>query len=238
MTITSGGALTPTADALALAGDADPQPGVVRAPTTEPGDTGISVAVAPPPTAVPSVTVAVAEPTLPAARPSVADEQSSGVEVSSSALITAPPDTGTAAEPARPTINSRLRAALPLTGPGLTGPGGVVLGTFVVGLGALFDLALGGALGLGFTATFLLGSVLVTLALRIRALATGVVLPPLLFAAAAFFETKHSGVTSGNRQAALDVATSLALSAPVLFTGTALALAVVLGRLVVHAVRR
>ncbi|MDQ1666878.1 MAG: hypothetical protein QOH75_2909, partial [Actinomycetota bacterium] len=78
----------------------------------------------------------------------------------------------------------------------------------------------------------------VAMAMRIRALATAVVLPPLLFAGAALMETKQSGVTSGNRQAALDVATSLALSAPALFLGTALALAVVLARLVARAVRR
>jgi hypothetical protein len=132
----------------------------------------------------------------------------------------------------------RVRAALPFTGPGLTGLGGVVLGCLVVGLGAAGDLALGGGLGVGFTATFLLGCVLVAAALRTRALAVAIVLPPLLFAGGYGLETKTSGQTSGRRQMALDVATSLALHAPVLFLGTALALVAVLIRVIVHLIRR
>jgi hypothetical protein len=132
----------------------------------------------------------------------------------------------------------RVRAALPFTGPGLTGFGGVLLGCLVVGLGAAGDLALGGGLGVGFTATFLLGCVLVAAALRTRALAVAIVLPPLLFAGGYALETKTSGQTSGKREMALDVATSLALHAPALFVGTALALAVVLVRVVVHLFRR
>jgi hypothetical protein len=132
----------------------------------------------------------------------------------------------------------RVRAGLPFTGPGLTGLGGVVLGCLVVGLGAVADLALGGGLGVGFTATFLLGCVLVAAALRTRALAVAMVLPPLLFAGGYALETKNAGQTSGRREMALDVATSLALHAPALFVGTALALGVVLVRVVVHLIRR
>jgi len=132
----------------------------------------------------------------------------------------------------------RVRAGLPFTGPGLTGLGGVVLGCLVVGVGAVVDLTLGGGLGVGFTATFLFGCVLVATALRTRALAVAIVLPPLLFAGGYALETKDAGQTSGRREMALDVATSLALHAPVLFVGTALALAVVLVRVVVHLIRR
>ena len=146
--------------------------------------------------------------------------------------------TETPPAPARVPLADRVRAALPFTGPGLTGLGGVVLGCLVVGLGAAGDLALGHGLGVGFTATFLLGCVLVASALRTRALAVAVVLPPLLFAGGYALETKSSGQTTGRREMALDVATSLALHAPVLFIGTALAVAVVLVRVVVHLVRR
>jgi hypothetical protein len=115
-------------------------------------------------------------------------------------------------------IAERLRAALPFAGPGLTGLGGVVFGCLIVGLGAAVDLALGRGLGVIFTATFLLGSVLV---------ACGYAL-----------ETMTSGQTVGRREMLLDVATSLALHAPALFIGTAVAIAIVLVRLAVHLVRR
>jgi hypothetical protein len=145
----------------------------------------------------------------------------------------------TTAETSPPLAHAdRVRAALPFTGPGLTGLGGVVLGCLVVGLGAAGDLALGGGLGVGFNATFLLGCLLVAALLRTRALAVAVVLPPLLFSGGYALETKTSGQTSGRREMALDVATSLALHAPVLFLGTALAVAVVLVRVVVHLFRR
>jgi hypothetical protein len=113
-----------------------------------------------------------------------------------------------------------------------------VLGVLVVGLGAAGDLAFGGGLGVGFTVSFLLGCLLVAAMLRTRALAVAVVLPPLLFSGGYALETKTSGQTSGRREMALDVATSLALHAPVLFLGTALAVAVVLVRVVVHLLRR
>jgi hypothetical protein len=135
-------------------------------------------------------------------------------------------------------IAERLRAALPFAGPGLTGLGGVVFGCLIVGLGAAVDLALGRGLGVIFTATFLLGSVLVACAVRTRALAVATVLPPLLFAGGYALETMTSGQTVGRREMLLDVATSLALHAPALFIGTAVAIAIVLVRLAVHLVRR
>jgi hypothetical protein len=140
--------------------------------------------------------------------------------------------------PPRVPLATRLRAALPVTGPGLTGLGGVILGCLAVGLGATADLALGHGLGVGFTASFLFGCVLVASALRTRALAVAIVLPPLLFAGGYTLETKTSGQTAGRREMALDVATSLALHAPALFIGTALAIAIALVRIVVHLVRR
>lgn len=152
--------------------------------------------------------------------------------------VTGPTTTQPTPSPLRLTRADRTRSGLPFTGPGLTGLGGVVLGCLVVGLGAAGDLALGGGLGVAFTATFLLGCLLVPATLRTRALAVAVVLPPLLFSGGYALETKTSGQTSGRREMALDVATSLALHAPVLFFGTALAVAVVLIRVVVHLFRR
>jgi hypothetical protein len=139
---------------------------------------------------------------------------------------------------ARVPLSDRVRAALPFTGPGLTGLGGVVLGCIVVGLGAAGDLALGHGLGAGFSATFLFGCVLLACALRTRALALAIVLPPLLFAGGYAWETKTNGQTAGARAMALDVATSLALHAPLLFIGTTIAVAIALIRVAAHLVRR
>jgi hypothetical protein len=233
VTITSGGAPTPPAAATSGAHVVEP----LSRDFPEPDECGISVAVAPS-TVAPTIAAAddLAEPAVPSPRPGASSHGSrEGVVVN---VATAPPLATRRSAPDDRSAGERLRAALPVTGPGLTGPGGVLLGSLIVGLGAIVDLAVGGALGLGFTVTFVLACAVVAMAMRIRALATAVVLPPLLFAGAALMETKQSGVTSGTRQAALDVATSLALSAPALFLGTALALAVVLARLVARAVRR
>jgi hypothetical protein len=234
VTITSGGAPTPPAAATSGAHVVEP----LSSDFPEPDERGISVAVAPS-TVAPRIAPAddlEAEPAVPSPRPEASSHDSGeGVVVN---VATAPPIAYRRSAPDDRSAGERLRAALPVTGPGLTGPGGVLLGSLIVGLGAIVDLAVGGSLGLGFTVTFVLACAVVAMAMRIRALATAVVLPPLLFAGAALMETKQSGVTSGNRQAALDVATSLALSAPALFLGTALALAVVLARLIARAVRR
>ena len=133
----------------------------------------------------------------------------------------------------------RLREALPaLPGPGLTVAGGAVLGAAMVGFGAVLDIALGEGLGLGFRVTFVVTCVVVAFALRVRALAAAVVLPPLLYAGAAVLQTVTAGQTTGRRAAALDVATTLALSAPPLFLGTILAAAIVVARGLAHLIRR
>lgn len=136
-------------------------------------------------------------------------------------------------------LGDRLRGALPFTSrPGLTAAGGAVLGGLFVGAGAALDLSLGGTLGLGFRVTFVLSCVVVALMLRVRALAAAVVLPPLLFAGAAMLQTWSGGQTAGRREMALDVATTLALSAPTLFFGTVVAAAVAIVRFLVHLARR
>jgi hypothetical protein len=133
----------------------------------------------------------------------------------------------------------RLREALPtLPGPGLTVAGGTLLGAGLVGLGAALDIALGHGLGLGFKVTFVVTCVVIAFAVRIRALGAAVVLPPLLYAAASVLQTVSSGQITGRRAAALDVATTLALTAPLLFLGTAVAAAIALSRGLAHLVRR
>jgi hypothetical protein len=162
------------------------------------------------------------------------DSPSVGPLLAATALTT----TETPPTPPRVPLADRLRGAVPFTGPGLTGLGGIVLGCLIVGLGAAGDLALGDGLGVGFATTFLLGCVLVAATVRVRALGVAVVAPPLLFAGGYALETRTSGHTSGLREMALDVATSLALHAPLLFIGTAIAVAIALVRVAVHLIRR
>jgi hypothetical protein len=164
----------------------------------------------------------------------VTDSPPVGPLLAATALTT----TETPPAPPRVPLTDRFRGAVPFTGPGLTGLGGVVLGSLIVGLGAAGDLALGDGLGIGFATTFVLSCVLVPVALRIRALGVAIVAPPLLFAGGYAMETRASGQTSGLRQMGLDVATSLALHAPLLFVGTAVAVAAVLVRVAVHLIRR
>jgi len=261
VTITTGTALAPDDDASPDAEDARLAP-----ETATRRETGVSLVVTSEVVSGISLTIApdVASDTALAVTPDLA----SGVAPAVSAAVSAGPEATEEATPAQPQddmaqevdspllsvislstaetppapahvpLADRLRAAVPFTGPGLTGLGGVILGCLVVGLGAEGDLALGHGLGTGFTATFLLGCVLVASALRTRALAVAVVLPPLLFAGGYALETKSSGLTTGRKAMALDVATSLALHAPLLFIGTALTVAVVLVRVAVHLVRR
>jgi hypothetical protein len=123
-------------------------------------------------------------------------------------------------------------------GSGLTTPGAVVLGALLMGVGVMADLTFGESLGVGFAAMFLIASAAMALTLRVRSLASAVIAPPLLFAAATMLAAKSSGEVEGSRALALDTATSLALSAPVLFGGTALAMVVAVVRLVLEVARR
>lgn len=223
MTITTGAALAPDDDA---------------SPDPEDAHTGISLEAGT--SQETSISLAVAPDVVTGEEPAQAQpNDDSSAEVDSPLLsVIALTTTEKPPAPPRAPLASRLRAALPFAGPGLTGLGAVILGCLIVGLAAAGDLALGHGLGVGFTAAFLIACVLVASALRTRALAVAVVLPPLLFAGGYALETKTSGQTAGRREMALDVATSLALHAPVLFIGTALAIAIVLVRVVAHLVRR
>lgn len=130
---------------------------------------------------------------------------------------------------------ARLRA---LRGQGLTGPGGALLAVLLLAPGVLMDRWLDGSFGLPSMVAFVLASLAVAAAVRISALGTAAVLPPLLFAGAVTVLAWSSGNNRGTRELAFDVGTTMAVSAPVLFLGAAAALAVVLGRLVAHLLRR
>jgi hypothetical protein len=123
-------------------------------------------------------------------------------------------------------------------GRGLTAPGGIALAALLLAPGVLVDWSTDGSFGLASAVAFVVASLAAASAVRVRALATAAALPPLLFATAVAFLAWASGNNRGRRELVLDVGTTMAVSAPVLFLGTALALAVVLGRLVARLVRR
>ena len=130
-------------------------------------------------------------------------------------------------------VASRVKA-----GSGLTTPGALIVGGLLMGVGAMADLTFGGSLGVGFAAMFVIGSAVMAMTLRVRSLASAFIAPPLMFAIATMAVGKLSGEVHGSRALALDTATSLALSAPVLFGGTALAAAIAVVRLLVAVARR
>jgi len=114
----------------------------------------------------------------------------------------------------------------------------VLLVAVVLAPGVLLDVARDGSFGLPSTVLFLLAAVGTPLVLRPRSLASGVVLPPLAFAAIAAGIAWRSGLNHGSRQIGLDAGTTMALHAPLMFAGTAAALLVVLTRVIVRLVRR
>jgi hypothetical protein len=123
-------------------------------------------------------------------------------------------------------------------GSGLTTPGAVLLGSVLMGVGAMADLMFGDSLSVGFAAMFVIASAVMAFGLRVRSLASAVIAPPLLFALATMVATKASGEVNGSKALAFDTATSLALSAPVLYGGTALAAAITVVRLLLELGRR
>lgn len=142
-----------------------------------------------------------------------------------SLVVTTPP-------PASPGLIGRAREH------GVTGPAVVALSTLLVTGGALLDLKRDATLGLGTGLAFVLAALAAPAVVRFRSLATAAVLPPLLFVAAAVVIARASGQNRGSREVVLDVATTLALSAPLLFAGTAAALVVVLVRIGRHIAAR
>lgn len=153
--------------------------------------------------------------------------------------------TVTAAGPAL--IGPVVVTAPPVPGPGLldrarsegvTGPAVVALAGLLVGFGAALDLQRGATLGAGTFVTVALAALAAPAVVRFRSLPTTLVLPPLLLAAAATAVAYLGGQDHGRREVVLDVGTTLALHAPVLFLVTAATLLVALARLVVRVARR
>ncbi len=132
----------------------------------------------------------------------------------------------TAPAPPTPGLLARARTE------GVTGPAVVALSAALVCAGALLDLRGDPTLGLGTGIAVALTSLAAPVVVRFRSLATVAVLPPLLFAAAATLVARLGGRNRGLRELGLDVGTTLALSAPLLFGVTALTLVVVLVRVV------
>ncbi len=155
----------------------------------------------------------------------------------------APLETGSAALTTTtdaPAATSVVVTTPPQPGPGLlgralaegvTGPAVVALSALLVTAGALLDLRRDATLGLATGLAYLLAAVAAPAVVRFRSLATAAVLPPLLFVGAAALIARTGGQNRGSREVALDVATTLALSAPLLFGGAVAAVVVVLVRI-------
>jgi hypothetical protein len=115
---------------------------------------------------------------------------------------------------------------------GVTGPAVVAVSAVLVLGGALLDVRRDATLGLGTGIAVVLVALAAPVVVRFRSLATAAVLPPLLVTAAATVIARLGGQDRGLREVGLDVGTTLALSAPLLFGASALALLVVLARVV------
>lgn len=132
----------------------------------------------------------------------------------------------TAPAPVTPGLVSRARTD------GVTGPAVVAIAGLLVLGGALLDLRRDATPGLGTGLAVALVAIGAPAVVRFRSLMTAVVLPPLLVAAATALISRLGGSTRGSRELVLDVGTTLALSAPLLFGATALAVLVALVRVV------
>jgi hypothetical protein len=166
-----------------------------------------------------------------------------------SSIVTGPP--GTAA----PTVTASgptvlgpvVVTAPPVAGPGLlgrarsegiTGPAVVAFSALLVALGAGLDLQRDATVGAGTFAAVVLAALVAPAVVRFRSLPTTLVLPPLLVAAAASGVADLGGQDRGRREIVLDVGTTLALHAPVVFAATALTVLVSLVRLGLRLARR
>jgi hypothetical protein len=113
---------------------------------------------------------------------------------------------------------------------GVTGPAVVALSVVLVSCGVALDLRRDATLGLGTGVAFVLAALAGPAVVRFRSLVTALVLQPLLFCGAAAALARVGGQNRGSREVLLDVGTTLALSAPLLFAGMSAALVVALVR--------
>jgi len=112
----------------------------------------------------------------------------------------------------------------------LSGPGVVALGVLLASVGVSVDLVGQPALGMGTGIAVVLFAIVGPAVVRYGSLLTAAVLPPLFVAAAAGALARLGGQNSSSREVALDVGTTLALSAPLVFGATAVGLLVSLVR--------
>jgi uncharacterized protein DUF6542 len=138
-------------------------------------------------------------------------------------------------EPARSPQPGYRRSGGPLgDSRGLTAAGGAVLLILAAALGAAIDLASGQGLRVAFAVLFVGGSFLVAARVHREDLLAAMVMPPLVYAVitiiTAYAQPPGGGIEHGLRQHAIDIGTTLVLTAPVLLVGTAIAALVALRR--------
>lgn len=121
---------------------------------------------------------------------------------------------------------------------GLTAAGAVVLGVILATAGVIADVTTGSGLRGGFAGCFLVACGLTALLVHREDLVAAVVLPPLLYLGAAVAAGLATPVAAGLSRRALELATALIVGAPVLLTGTLLALLLAALRGAVAAGRR
>jgi hypothetical protein len=166
------------------------------------------------------------EPTGSAAAPTApATSVTGGPPVLGPLVVTAPTVPG-------PGLISRARRE------GVTGPAVVVAAALLVALGAAVDLQRDRTLGAGTTVALFLAALAAPAVVRFRSLPTALVLPPLLVAAAAAGIAELGGQDRGRRELVLDVGTTLALHAPMVFAAAAVTVLVLLVRVGVRVARR
>lgn len=182
--------------------------------------TGPAAAPAPSSTLAPAAEVPATG--VPAAE--VPDAETSAPQPVPDLLVVSTPSVVHTPSPARAGLVARARAE------GVTGPAVVAVSAALVALGAGLDLRRDATLGLGTGLAVMLAALAAPAVVRFRSLATAAVLPPLLVAGAAVVIGRLGGQDRGTRELVLDVGTTLALSAPLVFAATAAAVLVVLVR--------
>lgn len=115
---------------------------------------------------------------------------------------------------------------------GVTGPATVAIEVLLLALGVAVDLPGQPTLGAGVAVALVAASAAGAAVIRYRSLLTAIILPPLLLLGAAATLARLGGQDRGSRELVLDVGTTLALSAPLAFGATALAIAIGVVRVV------
>ena len=172
----------------------------------------------------PAVAAAPATPSTPAPPAGVPATETTTAAPLPDPVVVPTPSVIRTPSPAWAGLVTRARAE------GVTGPAVVAVSAALVALGAGLDLRRDATLGLGTGLAVMLAALAAPAVVRFRSLATAAVLPPLLVAGAAAAIGGLGGQDRGTRELVLDVGTTLALSAPLVFAATAAAVLVVLVR--------